>query len=488
VPAFPDPSPAAAPRRWTVERRGLAPVPDGERHGSVTSMLWLWVAANIGILGVTMGAGLVTALGLNLWQALVAAAVGSVGSFAFVALISSQGPATGAPVMVASRATFGVLGNLPVTLVSWIVLAGWEAAMCTTATFALLAVLNLIGVPTTAWTGAAAAVVIVGGATVIAWFGHATIWWVQKWLAWVVGTLTLIVCGFGISTVHWVAVLGSPGTDLPGLLAGIGVIAAGTGVGWLSAGGDYTRYLPAATRPGRLFTATLAGAGVPLTLLVGTGSLLAFGNPATADGSDPVGSVGLALPDWLLVPYLITAMLGLLAAADLSMYSSGLNLQALGVPLRRPLAVLATAVPVAAVTVLVVLTSTDVYALLTAVVTAFAMPLAAWAGVVVVDVVQRRHPDPDALVDVRRGSAYWYTAGVHWPAVAAWLGGIAVAVPWARVQFGDQVVFAGFLSDTWVGRSSLGWLVAGLAAMAIYWVLEPVSQRAERASAARAAE
>ena len=89
-------------------------------------MLWTWVAANIGILGVTMGAGLVTSLGLNLWQALIAAAVGSVGSFAFVALISTQGPATGAPVMVSSRATFGVLGNLPMTLVSWIVLAGWE--------------------------------------------------------------------------------------------------------------------------------------------------------------------------------------------------------------------------------------------------------------------------------------------------------------------------------------------------------------------------
>jgi purine-cytosine permease-like protein len=451
-------------------------------------MLWTWAAANIGVLGIALGAGLVTSLGLNLWQALVAAAVGSVGSFAFVALISIRGRATGTPVMVASRATFGVLGNLPVTLVSWIVLVGWEAAMCTTATLALVAVLSLLGVATSAWVTAAAAVVIVAGAAAIAWFGHATIWWVQKWLAWVVGALTVVVCGFAISTVNWVAVLGSPGTDVPDLLAGIGVVAAGTGVGWLSAGGDYARYLPGSTRPRTLLAATLGGAGVPLTLVIGTGSLLAFGNPATTDGSDPVGSVGLALPDWLLVPYLLTAMLGLLAAADLAMYSSGLNLQALGVPLRRPLAVLVTAVPVAAVTVYVAVTSTDAYALLTAVVAAFALPLAAWAGVVVVDVVQHRHPDPEALLDVRRGGAYWYTAGLHWPAVGAWLGAIAVAVPWTRVQFGDRLVFAGFLSDTWVGRSSLGWLVAGLAAMAIYWVLEPVSQRQGRVPSAEAAD
>jgi len=451
-------------------------------------MMWTWAAANIGILGLTVGAGLVTSLGLNLWQALVAAALGSAGSFAFVALISSSGPVTGAPVMVASRATFGVLGNLPVTLVSWIVLAGWEAAMCTTATFAFNTVLGSLGIETSGWISVAAALLIVTGATVIAWFGHATIWWLQKWLAWIVGGITVVVCAFLISTVNWVAVLGSPGTDVAGLCAGIGVVAAGTGVGWLSVGGDFSRYLPARTRPGRLLAATLAGAGVPLTVLIGTGSLLAFGNAATADGTDPIGSVGLALPDWLLVPYLLTAMLGLLAAADLSMYSSALNLQALGVPLRRPWAVVATAVPVAAVTVFVMVSSADVYSLLTAIVAAFALPLAAWAGVVVVDVVQQRHPDPDALLDARRGSPYWYVAGFHWPAVTAWLGGMALAVPWTRVELGGQLVFAGILSDSWVGRSSLGWLLAGLAAMAIYWVLEPVSQRQERASAARLAE
>lgn len=451
-------------------------------------MLWTWVAANIGILGLTVGAGLVTSLGLNLWQALVAAAVGSLGSFAFVAVISASGPVTGAPVMVASRATFGVIGNLPVTLVSWIVLAGWEGAMCTTATFALTTILNSFGVETSTTMSVVAALVIVVGATVVAWYGHATIWWLQRWLAWVVGGLTLVVCGFLVSTVNWVAVLGSPGTDVAGLCAGIGVVAAGTGVGWLSVGGDYSRYLPSRTRPRRLVAATLAGAAVPLTVLIGTGSLLAFGNPATAGGGDPVGSVGLALPDWLLVPYLVTAMLGLLAAADLSLYSSALNLQTLGVPLRRPAAVVATAVPVAAVTVLVTVTSTNVYSLLAAVVTAFALPLAAWAGVVVVDVVQRRHPDPEALLEVRRGGPYWYVAGFHWPAVAAWLAGIAIALPWTRLEFGSQVVFAGFLSDSWVGRSSLGWLLAGLAAMAIYWLLEPISQRQERGSAARIAD
>ena len=46
------------------------------------------------------------------------------------------------------------------------------------------------------------------------------------------------------------------------------------------------------------------------------------------------------LPTWFLVPYLVTAIGGVLAGSIMDIYSSGLSLLALGVPLRRHLAVL----------------------------------------------------------------------------------------------------------------------------------------------------
>ncbi|WP_210408422.1 cytosine permease, partial [Allokutzneria sp. NRRL B-24872] len=42
-----------------VETRGLEPVPDAERTGKVRELFPTWVAANISVLLLTMGVGLV---------------------------------------------------------------------------------------------------------------------------------------------------------------------------------------------------------------------------------------------------------------------------------------------------------------------------------------------------------------------------------------------------------------------------------------------
>ncbi len=135
---------------------------------------------------------------------------------------------------------------------------------------------------------------------------------VQKWLGWVLAPVMLVLCVVALTTVDWKLVASIPPADFGSLMAGIGVVAAGTGVSWMSTGADYSRYLPSTVSKRRLFASVLGGSSVPLVLLVSSGAFLALGNSAAA---------GLALPDWLLVPYLIASVLGLLAAADLAMYS-----------------------------------------------------------------------------------------------------------------------------------------------------------------------
>ena len=471
---------SGAPAPWKAEERGLEPVPPEGRYGTLRGILWTWMAANIGVLGITMGSGLVTGLGLNLWQAIIAALLGSVGSFVFVAMISMSGPLSGAPAMMASRATFGIRGNLAPTIVSWVVLAGWEVAMCTTATFALVSALDTLGVPTGPWITAPAALFLVTGAAAISYFGHATIVWVQKWLGWVLGGLTLVVCVMSVTTIDWAAVAAAPSANFAAVLGGIGVIAAGTGVGWFSAGGDYTRYLPQTVRLPRLLGATILGAVVPLMVLISTGSLLALGEPAEDGGGNVVGSVGLVLPDWLLVPYLITAMLGLITAADLSMYSSSLDLQVAGLPLSRRRAVLVNAVPIVLATIYISVFSQGFFTIFTTLITLFALPLAAWVGVFGVDLLFRRSLSPEDLADTSADSAYWFRGGFHWPAIGAWVLAIVLGLLCTRVQVGDAVWFSGPLAETWVGRNSLGWLVSGISASAFFWVLEPLTDSGHR--------
>ena len=79
-----------------VEQRGLEPVPDDQRNGTPGQLFWVWFAANISILGIPLGATLIS-LGLNVWQSVIVTAIGSFGSFALVGIISVAGRRGGAP-------------------------------------------------------------------------------------------------------------------------------------------------------------------------------------------------------------------------------------------------------------------------------------------------------------------------------------------------------------------------------------------------------
>jgi purine-cytosine permease-like protein len=263
------------------------------------------------------------------------------------------------------------------------------------------------------------------------------------------------------------------------VIGGVGLVAAGTGLGWLSAGADYARYLPRTVRSGRIVGATVLGATLPLAVLIPMGALMATGDAGLAAANDPVAAVGSALPSWMLVPYLLTAVAGLIAAADLSMYSSGLNLLTGGIRVSRSAAVAVDAVLITAAGVYITVVAKDFYGPFTTFLTLLAVPLTAWAGIVAVDLIGRREYDTAGLLDTRPGSRYWYTAGLRVPAVLAWVVAIVAGVLCTRAQAGDDVWFAGPLSDTWIGRNGLGWLVAGVLGGALYAGLRALPARTE---------
>lgn len=80
-----------------LETRGIEPVPEAECDGHPLQLFWVWFAANISILGLPLGATLVAFRGLSIWQVLLVAFLGSVGSFAVVGLISVAGRRGGLP-------------------------------------------------------------------------------------------------------------------------------------------------------------------------------------------------------------------------------------------------------------------------------------------------------------------------------------------------------------------------------------------------------
>ncbi|MFG3062270.1 purine-cytosine permease family protein [Streptomyces sp. NPDC048231] len=457
-------------RVGAIETRGIEPVPDHERHGQASQMFWTWFAANISILGLPLGATLVAFRGLNIWQAVLVAVVGAFGSFALVGALSLAGKKGGAPALTLSRAVFGQRGNAGPTLITWLSRVGWETISTTTAAYALLALLNTaFGVGRNTVLTLVCLLVFIICTLLISGLGHATIMWINKWATIVFGVLNLIVMGFLVATVDWSKVLDAAAGPTSGVIAGVGFVAAGTGIGWANAGADYARYLPRTIPGRRLITASAFGAGIPLVLLISLGSLLSAGDPTLATASDPVAAINAMLPSWMAIPYLIAAFGGLLMSNHLSTYSAGLTMITLGLRVPRAAAVALDVVVMFAGGIYLMLIADDFYGPFSTFLTLLAVPISAWIGVIAVDSLRGRTYDSAALMDTTRTSRYWYSGGFRLPAVLGWAIAIVAGLLFTKASTSTtDVWFAGPLSDTWFGVNGLGWAISMVVGGLIY--------------------
>lgn len=460
-------------RASSFEQRGIEPVPIAEREGHPLQLFWVWFAANISILGIPLGATLV-ALGLNLWQSILVAVIGAFGSFALVGLISIAGRRGGAPSLTLSRAVFGVRGNVAPTLVSLLSRLGWETVNTTTAAFALLSLSALLfGTASDAHDVPVIAIVciliFVALTVAVSGMGHAFLVTVQKYATWVFGALNVFVIVFLIATVDWQAVAAAPAGPVATMVIGVGVIAGGTGIGWANAGADMSRYQSPAVRAGHLVASAAAGAGIPLVMLIGLGSLLSAGDASLASAGDPVAAIRAMLPEWVAVPYLIAAFGGLLLSNHLSVYSAGLTTLTLGIRIKRVYAVIVDVVVTTLGSIYFMLFASSFYGPFITFIALLSVPITSWVAVFLVDLMRRRSYDADGLMDLSRASVYWYRGGVEWRALLAWAVGIIVGYLFTRAQVSaDEVWFTGPFYETWVGENGLGWVVSFLLAGVIY--------------------
>jgi nucleobase:cation symporter-1, NCS1 family len=460
-------------RPWSIETHGIDAIPDAERHGSPRDLFWIWFAANISVLSVTYGGFLVIFYGLNLWQAVVAAIVGVIVSFLLVGFISLAGKRGGAPTLVLSRAPFGVVGNALPTVVSYVTLVGFAIILTSLATLAVQTVLGRLGMSTNKATLAIGFVIIAALAVAISLLGHATIQRVQTWFTIAFGVLSIVFIGLEVGKVDWHKVAALPqGSLLAGLIGGISIIMAGTGITWTNAAADYSRYLPRNARSGQVVWWTVFGAGLPLIILIVFGSLLAADNSSVATSSNPVGVLAVPLPTWFLVPYLLTAVGGLVAEVLMSSYSGGLNLLTMGLRVARYKSIVIDSVLLVVGSVYILFFAPSFFAPFEGFLFTVGVPLAAWAAIFLVDLW------------LLRGGGYsgqdlHHVHGRYGAVNAAGVGSLvlATAVGWGLVTSTSPVFswvgyllrFAGGTKGA-IGASSIGLLIGFALAGIVYAV------------------
>ncbi|MGW0120833.1 purine-cytosine permease family protein [Streptomyces sp. NPDC003327] len=399
---------------FKVEEHGIDPIPDAERHGGAKDVFWLWFGSNLTFTYVINGA-LAVAFGLSFWQA---TAVVVLGGLAFLAIGAAGlgGVRTGTATLVLSRAAFGVRGNWPAGLLNWIVSIGYTVVNTVVGTLALEAFLADLG-----WSGghaprALALAVTLALTFAVALWGHATVQFAERWMAYV------LAVGFAV-----LLVLVLPGADTSAPAAAPGVSGWSLAFVVMLAGpfsyvpmpADYTRYLPRTTP---LRSVTLSGAlgGFLSSVALGVAGVAAA---TQADLTDAVAGTENLLPGWFQPLFLALVLGGSVTNSIITLYSSSLNLQVLGIPWSRARAILISA-SVTAAGSLGALFLTDFTTSLLSFLSLLIIVFAPWGGVFLADMVLRRcRYDTRALHSGAHG-AYWYRAGYHPAGVTALLAGM----------------------------------------------------------------
>jgi purine-cytosine permease-like protein len=374
-----------------LEINGTNFIAQNERSGSARSLFWPWAAANVSLLALSYGSFFL-GFGISFWQATFAAIIGTIASFFLVGISSLAGKRANAPTMTISRAAFGVKGNVVPGFLSYLIFVGWETVLVALATLATETVLTRVGniepnVSRVIGFSIAAGLTIVGGV-----LGFKVIMRIQKVLTLLTIALTAGYIALTAHLVNWDSVSAIPSGNVQAFLGALIFAITGIGLGWVNCAADYSRYLPRSVSSRGVVGWTVFGASiVPITLVI-YGSMLAGSSKDLGDkiGMDPIGALTTLVPTWYLIPFAAVAILGLIGGAILDLYSSGLALISVGVPVKRHVAALIDAVIMALGTIYIVWIAKDFFGPFQGFLITLGVPIAAWSAIFVADVFMRK--------------------------------------------------------------------------------------------------
>ena len=422
-----------------LELNGTNVIDESERGGKASSLFWPWCGANVSLLALSYGSFFL-GFGISFWQATLAAVLGTVLSFSLVGISSLAGKKSNAPTMVLSRATFGVKGSVIPGILSYLIFVGWETVLVSLATLATGTVFIRISdidkdVAMVAGFALAAGITVVAGV-----LGFSVIMRIQKYLTTITIAMTIFYIVLTIDEVNWSAISSMESGSNQGLIGAIIFGATGIGLGWVNSAADYSRYLPRAVSSKAVIGWTVFGASTVPILLVIYGAALSGSSKDLSDAiaGDPIGALTTILATWYLIIFALVAILGLVGGAILNLYSSGLTLISIGVPVKRHTAAGIDAFIMFMGAIYFVWIADDFFYPFQGFLITLGVPIAAWSAIFVTDVLIRKSYDEKDLyrIDGRYGSWNFRSVGILF---------VATIVGWGFVTNG----FASWLS--WQG-------------------------------------
>jgi purine-cytosine permease-like protein len=320
--------------------------------------------------------------------------------------------------------------------------------------------------------------------------GYHTIMKLQSVLTWITGAMTILYVVLAAPSIDLAAVMARPDGGLGQVIGALVMVMTGFGLGWINIAADWSRYQKRTASDGAIVLWNTIGGSVAPVILVVFGLLLAGSDDDlfAAVQADPIGALATILPVWVLVPFLLTAVLALVSGAVLGIYSSGLTLLSLGIRIPRPSAAAIDGVILTLGTIYVVFFATDFLGPFQSFLITLGVPLASWAGILIADILRRKKDyDDEALFDSRGRYGAWDWTSIVTMVVASVIGwgfvlnGFADAAPWNNWQ-GYLLGLVGGVDGDWA-YANLGVFFALVLSFAVTWFARAGTIRRQEQSA-----
>ena len=414
------------------ERNGVDRIPEEQRTSTPWTFFVIFLGSSVGLGAVSFGwVGLT--FGLGLWATISAITVGTAVGVALLVPLVLIGSRTATNNATSSGATFGVRGRLIGSGIGLLTCLVAVALTVWTSGSAGVTVANrLFGLPDSPAAQAVTYALVAAVSAAVAIWGYR---WLLRCTAiiFALGGALLVLMPVAFSgAIKWDYAGGDPllGTFWATWLLVAATVGVAGALVVCTIVGDWSRYIRGDRHPARSLApvasiALLVGFVIPAA--IGAIVATAFQNPF-----DPFTvSLALEAPLWYAVPLLPFAVLGGVGLVAQSLYSAGLDLEALVVRITRARATAIIAL-VGVVLVYLGLLAPNVQAAIAAGLLVLAELSAPWAVIVGIGFLRTRGRYDAADLQVfnrgTTGGRYWYSNGWSWPAVLAWAVGSVVGL------------------------------------------------------------
>jgi NCS1 nucleoside transporter family len=415
---------------------------------STGRLFMIWLAANLVVTTLLTGTLFIPDVPYGLVLLLIVG--GTVAGAAVLVAVGTIGRRTGLPTMALTRGPFGTRGSLLPVAANVIILMGWSWVQAMLAGIALdYIVMTFTGFSNPVIFAVLCQTVVV----ILAIFGHAGVARVEPWFAVVILAIAayiFVVAFMSFSPAEYGAIAASAEPFYsPGLVFDV-VLA--TAISWTVLAADFNRFA-GSTR------ASVVGSGIGYTL----STVISMSLGATAMGY-VILSGGEAIPFdpvTIIEPFgwLFGAAIFLSVMATNTMVVYGMVTTVVNALPGKRIRFLPTAIVLGIISI-VGATFFGLLAQFTTFLVTIGALFAPIFAIMIVDyyVIKRSSYDRDILRAV--GGRYWYTAGVNWLAIGAWVIGAVLAYVWAYVwplPFGSTapaflVTFVVYLLVSWPSR------------------------------------